>query len=189
MNSPDDPPGPAERHRQGLKKSAADMLRSLAVIVGIVVVIVLAVPRPTSVAHPTADVAAAAKGAAITLGWEPAVPQDLPAGWSATSAYIDDSGSGTLTWHVGYLTADGHYASIEQAAKVTDRWEEILTSGGTSRDPRTIDGTTWQQRFKDVRDVHALIHHGESRTTIVTSKGGGLQNAEVLARSIPVQLR
>jgi hypothetical protein len=94
-----------------------------------------------------------------------------------------------MTWHIGYLTADGHYTSIEQAAKVTARWEEILTSGGTPKQPQTIDGTTWEQKFKDVRDVYSLIHRGPSRTTLVTSKGGGLQNAEVLARSIPVQLR
>jgi hypothetical protein len=180
---------PVERRRRALKKSAADMLRSLAVVAAIVAVIVLAVPRPTSVPWATADVDSAAKGAVATLQWEPAVPQNLPPGWKARNVYISRSADGILTWHIGYLTADGHYASIEQAAEVTARWEEILTSGGTPKQPQTIDGTTWEQKFKDVRDVCSLIHRGPSRTTLVTSKGGGLQNAEVLARSIPVQLR
>jgi len=180
---------PADHRGRGLKKSVADMLRSLAVIAGIVAVLVLVVPRPNSVPLVAVDVVATAEGAAKTLGWQPAIPQNLPAGWKATNAYVNNSGEGILTWHIGYLTADGHYASLEQAAKVTARWEEILTSGGTSRQPQTIDGTIWEQKYKDVRDVYALIHRGPGRTTMVTSKAGGLQNAEILARSLPVQLR
>lgn len=165
------------------------MVRSLLVIVGIVVVIVLAVPRPSQTPQRSVDVTSIAGGAVGRLGFEPAVPVGLPAGWVATSADVRDSANGITTWHIGYLTADGHYASIEQAARVTGRWEEILTSGGTPEEPQTIDGTTWEQRYKDVRSVHALIHRGPGRTTMVTSKDGGLDNAAVLARSIPAALR
>jgi hypothetical protein len=165
------------------------MLRTLLVILGIVLVIFLAVPRPNSMPPRNIDVPAAAEGARTRLGFAPAVPVGLPSGWTPTSADVRDSGDGIMTWHIGYLTADGHYASIEQAAKVTPRWEEILTSGGAPRPAQTIDGTTWDQRYKDVRDVYALIHRGQGRTTMVTSKGGGLANAAVLARSIPVSLR
>jgi hypothetical protein len=184
--------GPAEdpgaRRRRGLKRSAADMVRSMLVIVGIVVVIVLVVPRPSQTPQRAIDVATVARGAALRLSFAPAVPR-VPAGWSATSAEVRNSADGVTTWHIGYLTADGNYASIEQAAKVTPRWEEIMDSGGTPREPQTIDGTTWEQRYKDVRDVYALIHRGEARTTMVTSKGGGLKNATALARSIPAALR
>lgn len=179
---------PAARRRRGLKRSAADMVRSMAVIVGIVAVIVLVVPRPSQTPQRSVDVAMVARGAALSLSFSPAVPQ-VPAGWTATSAEVRNSADGITTWHVGYLTADGHYASIEQAAKVTPRWEEIMDSGGLPRDPQTIDGTTWEQRYKDVRDVYALIHRGAGRTTMVTSKGGGPEHAAALARGIPASLR
>jgi hypothetical protein len=160
----------------------------MAVIVGIVAVIVLVVPRPNQTPMRRVDVPTVARGAALSLTFAPAVPA-VPAGWTATSAEVRNSADGITTWHIGYLTADGHYASVEQAAKVTPRWEEIMDSGGLPREPQTIDGTTWEQRYKDVRNVYALIHRGEGRTTMITSKDGGLQNATVLARSIPATLR
>jgi hypothetical protein len=181
--------GAAARRRRGEQKTVRDLVLSMLAVVGVVVVIVLAVPRPSSVPHRAVDVESAAKGAAAALGFVPAVPRGLPAGWTATSADVRNSGDGIKTWHIGYMTADGAYASVEQAATVSRRWEEILTSGGVPREAQVIDGTTWEQRYKDVRDVYALIHRGERRTTMVTSKNGGLDNAVVLARSIPVTLR
>ncbi|HEY6798165.1 MAG TPA: DUF4245 domain-containing protein [Kineosporiaceae bacterium] len=147
------------------------------------------VPRPNSLPIHDVDVAGAARLSAPGLSFAPAVPRGLPPGWVPTSAGVRASADGVRTWHVGFSTPEGHYASIEQAARVTDQWESIMDSGGVTRPAQVVDGTTWEQRFKDVRDVTALIHRGEERTTMVTSKGGGLANAEVLARSIPATLR
>jgi hypothetical protein len=183
-----EPEDPRLRRRRGLRRSARDMLFSTLAIVGVVAVIVLLVPRPNALPIAAVDVAAVAQQAGERLGFEPAVPQYLPTGWIATSAEVRDSGDEILTWHIGYLTADGHYASVEQALKPTPEWENIMDSGGILRAPQAIDGTQWEQRYKDVRDVIALIHRG-GRTTMVTSKGGGLGNATVLARSIPATLR
>jgi hypothetical protein len=186
--SPGTRPATDSRQQRAVKHSVVDAVRSMAVVIGVVVVLVLVLPRPNSTPLHSVDVVSVAQGAAITLGFTPAVPR-VPQGWVATSAGVRNSADGVTTWHIGYLTSNGHYASIEQAAKVTSRWEEILNSGGTLREPQTIDGTTWEQRFKDVRDVYSLIRRGESRTTMVTSKGGGLAQAVILARSIPVTLR
>lgn len=176
------------RRQRAWRRSIPGLVRSTILVVGVVVAVVLAVPRPSSTPHHFVDVVVATRDAATTLGFAPAVPL-VPQDWVATSAGVRNSSDGVSTWHIGYLTADGHYASIEQAATVTSRWEEILDSGGTPRDPQTIDGTLWEQRYKDVRDVYALIHRGKDRTTMVTSKGGGLAGAVVLARSIPVTFR
>lgn len=183
------PEDPGTRRRRALRQSATDMVRSLLVIIAIVVVIVLAVPRPSSTPARNVNVESIARGVAPDLGFEPAVPRGLPTGWTATQADVRNSADGIRTWHIGYLTPDGHYASVEQAAKVTPRWEEIMTSGGTPLAAQTIDGSTWEQRYKDVRDVYSLIHRGPTRTTLITSKGGGLANAAVLARSVPATLR
>jgi Protein of unknown function (DUF4245) len=146
-------------------------------------------PRPNAVPIQDVDVAGAARAATLRLGFAPAVPRGLTPGWAPTSAEVRASADGVITWHIGYLTPQGHYAGIEQAARVTGQWESIMDSGGVDRPAQVVDGTTWEQRFKDVRDVTALIHRGEERTTMVTSKGGGLANAEILARSIPATQR
>jgi Protein of unknown function (DUF4245) len=165
------------------------MVLSMLAVLALVLFFVLLVPRPNAQPTRAVDVAAAARNAAGQLSFPPAVPQGLPAGWVPTSAGVRDSADGIKTWHIGYLTADGRNASIEQAAHPTEEWEVIMDSGGTERPSRDVDGTTWEQRFKDVRDVTALIHRGPERTTMVTSKGGGLPNAELLARAIPAPLR
>lgn len=171
------------------RPSAQGIVVSSLVILGIAAGFTMLLPRPNSVPRHIVDVAQAAAGAGARLGFVPAVPAGLPPGWTATSAAVRDSADGITTWHIGYVTSDGHYASIEQAAEVTSRWEEIMDSGGTPIAPQTVDGTVWEQRYKDVRDVVALIHRGGSSTIMVTSKGGGLANATVLARSIPAPAR
>ncbi|MDQ1287739.1 MAG: hypothetical protein QG622_1304 [Actinomycetota bacterium] len=177
---PDTPP------RRSWSRSARDLVLSLLVIIGMVAVIVALVPFPNSVPRQAVDVAAAARGSTGRLGFAPAVPGSLPSGWTATNVGVRRSADGITTWHIGYLTPDGHYASIEQAAEVTPRWLEIMDSGAVPVGTETVDGTTWERRYKDVRDVVALLHRGKDRTTLVTSKNGGTANAVTLARGIPV---
>ena len=176
---------PAQRRRKALKQSVVDMLVTMAVIMGIVIGIVLLVPRPNAVPIQAVDVASAAGVATTQMGFPPAAPQGLPPGWTPTRADVRNSGGGVRTWHIDFQTPDGHYASIEQAVAPSKQWEIILDSGGTDRAPQPVAGRTWDQRFKDVRDVTALILRGPGHTTMVTSKGGGLANAVTLARSIP----
>jgi Protein of unknown function (DUF4245) len=175
---------PSVRRRRALQRSVTDMVASMAAIIAFVVVIVLLVPRPNATPPLQVDVTGAAAAARSQVAFVPAVPVGLP-GWRATSVGVRNSQDAILTWHVGYLTAAGRYASIEQAARPGGQWENILDSGGTPRASQTIDGRTWYQFYTGVRDVTALINRGEGDTTMVTSKGGGLADATVLARSIP----
>jgi len=182
-------PEPAQRRREALRLSVRDMVASMVVIAALVVAMVALVPRPNAQPIRRVDVAATAQRAADRLTFVPAVPQGLPDGWVPTSADVRDSGDGITTWHIGYLTADGHNASVEQAAKVTPQWISIMDSGGVARPSQQIDGTSWVQHYKDVREVTALIHRTDGWTTMVTSKGGGLRNAQVLAEAIPASQR
>ena len=72
---------------------------------------------------------------------------------------------------------------------MTPQWISIMDSGGVRQPSVQVGGTTWVQHYKDVREVTALIRTGDGRTTMVTSKGGGLANAQVLARAIPASQR
>ncbi len=173
-----------ERRRSALQKSVADMLRSLLVILAIVAVIVLLVPRPSSVPQQDVDVAAAAAGAEPVLGFRPAVPQ-VPQGWTPTSAEPRRGGDGIMTWHVGYLTPTGRYAGVEQAERSTFGWQNALTSGGEPVGTVTVAGRSWEHLYREDRDVTSLILRLPGRVTLVTSKQGGVPDASALAAAVP----
>lgn len=175
----------AARRRSALRQSVTDMLRTMAVILAIVVVIVLLVPRPTTVPQERVDVARAASEARSALGFAPSVPV-LPAGWTPTAAEVRSGADGVVTWHIGFQTAGGRYAAVEQAGRSTYSWENILTSGGDKVGTVQVSGLQWEHVVRADRDVDALIHRGENRVTLVTSKEGGLAEATALAASLPV---
>jgi len=177
-------PGATVR-RSALGRSVADMLRTMLVILALVAGIVLLVPRPTSVPQVRVDVAQAASQARSTLGFAPSVPV-LPAGWTPTQAEVRSGADGVVTWHLGFQTAGGRYAALEQAERSTYSWENILTSGGDRVGTVKVSGLDWEHVVRADRAVDALIHRGANRVTLITSKEGGLAEATALAAALPV---
>jgi hypothetical protein len=161
------------------------MLRTMAVILAIVAVIFFLVPRPTSVPQERVEVARSASEARSALGFVPSVPV-LPAGWSATQAEVRSGADGVVTWHVGFQTAGGRYAALEQAERSTYSWENILTSGGDKVGTVKVAGLDWEHVVRADRGVDSLIHRGTNRVTLITSKEGGLAEATALAAALPV---
>jgi hypothetical protein len=168
---------------RGLKTTAADMLRSLLVILGAVGLLILLVPRPTSVPRPTVDLAATSAQARAELGFDVAVP--VPPGWTATSARIRRDTGDIPSWTINYLTDQGRYVGLVQAAGWNARWQSSLTHGGTAQDPLTISGVTWQVHLKPERELTSLIRREGGRTTLILAKSGGRDDALVLARLLP----
>jgi hypothetical protein len=166
------PPGPvlspSARRRAGLRRSAADMTRSLAVIVAIVVGVILLIPRTNQVVQPALDVAGAARGAADRAGFPLTVPQGLPDGWRSTSARLQRNTDGVLTWHVGYLTPQGRYAGFEQAGSPTPAWEAKQVTDGKEQGTVAVAGVRWLVRSRTDRGVTSWVLRGSGRTTVVT---------------------
>jgi hypothetical protein len=177
-----------ERSMPERERSVAGVVpRTLAaalLVFGVVVGGVLLIPRPNAVPLQLVDVATAARAAAPELGFSPSVP-DGPPGWTATAAVLRHGSSGIATWHVGFLTARGTYAGIEQATRSTFTWENALDSGGTKVGTVDVDGMTWDHMEKAERDTTSLILRRPDRVTLITAKGGGLADALTLVRSLP----
>ncbi len=173
-----------DRRRRALKQSVADMLRTMAVIVAIVGLIVLLVPRPSTVPQERVDVSRAAQGTEGRLGFRPAVPR-LPQGWVPTGAEVRNGADGLVTWHVGYLTPSERQAALEQTNGWTFGWQNSLTSGGEKVGTVRIGERSWDHIVREDRSVTALLLRVGERTTLVTSKTGGLEEARTLAASLP----
>ncbi|GAB3264360.1 hypothetical protein GCM10027586_20280 [Kineococcus gypseus] len=164
----EDPRGVPRTRRGGNVQS---MVVSMAVILGIVALVVWVVPRPSSVQQPPADVPNAAAGAAQRLSFLPPVPR-VPQGWTATSAQLNRSTDGVLTWHVGYRTAQGEYLALEAARDVTPAWVRAQTAGGGEDGTADVDGRSWERRLQEDRDRHSLVRTQDGVTVVATGEAG-----------------
>ncbi len=162
------------------------MVRTMLVIVGAVVLVVLLVPRPNVVPVVSVDVASVAADAASALDFAPAVPVGLPGDWTATSARVQDGTGGVRAWHVGYLTVDGHYAAVEQAANAPRAWENTQVTDGAAAGTITVDGRQWIDRSRRDRGITSYVLRRPGLTTVVTGRAP-LEQLETLMRSLPLQ--
>jgi hypothetical protein len=156
-----------DRRRRSLNTNSRDMLLSMAVIVGLVVALLLLVPRPDQIPERTLDVTAAASAAQTRLGFAPANPR-LPEGWVARAASVQRDTDNLLTWHLTYTTPSGHYAGVQQTAKATPAWEARQVTDGREAGTRTIGGYTWIIRSRLDRGITNLVLRQPPITTIVT---------------------
>ena len=58
-------------------------------------------------------------------------PAGLPAGWTPNAAEVRTGTDGVKDFHIGYLTADGLYAGVDQAPSITKDWLDANDAGGT----------------------------------------------------------
>lgn len=171
--------------RRRASRSVADMIRSLVVVGGVVVVLVLIVPRPSAVNQPPVDVVGVAQGAKPNASFPLSVPQNLPDEWRATSARLLDGTDHVQTWHVGYQTADAQYAAVEQAKDATATWLRANTQDGDPVGTQTVAGGLWTQYLHENRLQRTLLFvHGDV-TTLVTGTASWTDLATLAASLKP----
>ena len=155
------------RRRRSLNTSSRDMLLSLAVIVGLILVFLLLVPRPNQIPERTLDVSAAAANSAAQLGFTPANPA-LPEGWTARTADVQKATDDLLTWHLTYTSPSGHYVGVQQTAKATEDWEDRQVTDGAENGTVAVGGKTWIVRSRVDRGITNWVLREPPITTVVT---------------------
>lgn len=163
-------------------RTTTDMLRTMLVMAAAVGLLVLLVPRPTSVPRPVVDLASAADQAGAALGFTPATP--VPQGWTVTSARVRRDTDDLPSWTINYLTEDESYVGLVQADGWTQRWQSSLTHGGEPDGDVDVAGQTWAVFVKPEREITSLLLRQGQTTTLVLAKGGGLADARVLAQAL-----
>lgn len=131
------------------RKTVNNLVLSLIVSLGLVLVIVLAVPRGTGGWNDhSVDVAEAAAAAAASVG-QPLVAPEVPATWKAKQAELRDAPSGDIRyWYVGYTTENNAYAAVVQAftttgAPVDATWIGQQFEGLEPTGNETMGGVEW----------------------------------------------
>jgi hypothetical protein len=130
----------ARRARQTLY----NLLYSLAACIGLVVILVIAVPRPTqSLLKPVAYEQVAAS--AHESSGEPIVAPTMPGeGWYSNSARWNGKPvDGVANWYVGFVGPKNQYLGLTQAFVSNQTWLVLQLKGNIPTGTTTIDGRRW----------------------------------------------
>jgi hypothetical protein len=128
-------------HRE--RQTVTNLIYALIATVGVVLIIVMLVPRAT----PTGQFkhvdygAVAAQGAGTEP--DPLVDPKLPSGYYSNSAQLNQDSGSVDSWYIGLITPSKQYLAVEQGFNANPTWvaEELkdVRATGTKR----IDGVTW----------------------------------------------
>jgi hypothetical protein len=161
------------------RETAADMLRSLAVIMLLVVPMWFLAQPPDSdeqrvrVVDPAGDVAAFRAEVP-----QAPVPAALPEEWQPTSSTLQADPDAL---RIGYVTPDGEYA--EYAASTDERPEllaELTGEKAAQLDPVQVDGASWQQ-YRDGDGSLSLVRSYGPAVVVVGSLRSTAQLPELQA--------
>lgn len=168
------------------RKTVNNLVLSLLVTLGLVIVIVLIVPRGVGgFENRSVNVQELAAAASPSAGHELVAPQ-VPEGWKAKQAELRFSQADRITnWYIGYSTngvGSKAYAAVVQAftadgSPVNDTWIQSQLQNARATGTESIGGIDWTVYDATDRDadssnvLFALVgeHGGEGGTTLIVS--------------------
>jgi Protein of unknown function (DUF4245) len=169
--------------------SAKNLVLSLLAVVGMMLVLVLVVPRVSSVSGPPVDVHATGVGVKEQTGWPIVEAVGLPKGWNTTSARFVRTTDGFSTWHAGYQTPSGTYVAVEQTKDPTPLWVEAQTNRAPKTGTLEAGGRTWTKYVRDTKVQNSLVAGPASPgdlTTLITGTASFEEMAEFVEHLQPV---
>jgi hypothetical protein len=179
--APDDAPA-TPRVGRG-RKTVSDMVRSLALVLVLVAVIVAfnVAQQPDRVVQ-TVDYPAALAEARSLAAYDVLGPEPVPAGWRVTSARTERSGGG-LAWHVGLVTSTEEYAAVEQSDGDRRALLDTVASGARPAGTADVAGQSWRRLTGGDPEERALVRTADRVTTVVAGNAPWSQ-LRVLAGSL-----
>jgi hypothetical protein len=176
---------PSEPRQRRQKKRGtevvSDMLRSLAVVGVVIVPLWLLIPHHSKQKVTVIDYSAALSQARRLSPQPLLAPAGLPAGWRVTSVSTAGGGGKPVVFHLGYVTPQTQYASLEESTDPAF----VRTLEGKAPVPLAsvdVHGVAWRQvRGSDGR--LALV--SPQQPLVVVVKGTGtLAELTTLASSL-----
>ncbi|MEF2978262.1 DUF4245 family protein [Subtercola sp. YIM 133946] len=205
LGRPETPDETAARKAEQSRKYRANktinnLWLSLIVCIGVVLVIVLLVPRDNTSHLQTVDYAQVAADAQAAFPVPVASPA-LPDTWSSNAAEIRSSGTGTDAipyWYIGFTTPSGAYIGLEQAVDTgsggVDDWVAEQVHNTAAIDTVVIDGIQWtvydnRQTATDVGNASYALTAQSGATTYVLLGTGTVDEFRQLASAITTNLQ
>lgn len=164
------------------------MVISMVLILAAVLAWMALVPRVNEISQPAVDVRSVATQVRQETSWGISQPQ-LPVGWKATSVRFTPAGDGLRTWHVGYLSPEGNYVSMDQTQGATAGWVSAQTSDGKAEGSISAAGRTWQKLSSRATIQRSLVSRESGSgdlTTVLSGTAPYAQLAQFAATLRPV---
>lgn len=149
------------------RKTVADMVRSLAlvlVLVGVIVAFNVA-EQPDRVVQQV-DYPAALEEARAVATYDVLGPEPVPEGWRVTSARTERSGGG-VGWHVGLVTTTEEYAAVEQSDGARRALLDAVVAGARPAGSVEVAGQAWRRLEGGDPEERALVRTADGVTTMV----------------------
>ena len=116
-------------------------------------------------------------------------PQGLPESWPPVSSLLTvggANGTGTVTWHLGYMTPSETLASLEETNASPAEFIRRMTNSGTPEQPVTLAGTTWNASLTASRGQRSLYRTGAGVTLVITGNATWVDLRRLAASLRPV---
>ncbi len=174
---------PTGRPNARLRQTAWDMVRSMAVVLVVVFVIVLLAWRPEPEAVKVVETGPTIALAAREAQFPVVAPSDLSDGWRATSVRWEptEESRSERVLHIGYVTPADEYAQVSVAPVADEDYLDEQTSAGSPTGTQAVGDATWQRWETDERRSLVLV---DGSTATVVSGSADWAELIVLAESL-----
>lgn len=179
----------AAQHRA--KQTVRNLIYSLLVTVGLVVLIVLGVPRDDSNRIAEVDYNQIAQQASESLGLN-AIAPEIPEDWWSNAARLENE-LDVDSWYVGFVTEDNQFIGMSQAFESNPSWLALTLQANWQDGTKVIDGKTWEiwptlnpQSPRGTKH-YAMVHKFETSAVVIYGTAEPEQ-FEVLAKAITAEL-
>jgi hypothetical protein len=169
---------PTGRPNARLRQTAWDMVRSMAVVLVVVFVIVLLAWRPQPEAVKVVETVPTITLAAREAQFPIVAPADLGEQWRPTSVRWEptEESLSEPVLHIGYVTPADQYAQVVVGPVSAAAFLDEQTAGGIPTGTQAVGDVTWQRwETKDRRSL--VLVDGEVATVV----SGGAEWAELIA--------
>lgn len=160
----------SERERKRLRQTVRDMILSMAVVAGVVLVIFQPWGRSTPDPVRTVDPAPVISAARTTSDWPVLAPEGLPATWRATSARFEVAADGESVLQTGYLSPSTMYVGLAQSKTKETAFVRERSGDGEPAGSTTVAGVTWDRLESADGKQRSLVRVDDGVTYVVTGQ-------------------
>jgi uncharacterized protein DUF4245 len=164
------------------RSSAGDMVRSLAVVVAVIAVVLLLSKGSSDPVTPTVDYTASLADARAQASYPVRAPAGLPKSWRSTSARVTRNGA-AVEWHVGFVTPREDYAGLEQSDGPPTEFVGRFADGSDRSGSVRIGSRTWRRLQGGKPEPRALWLREGTVSTVVAGNASWAE-LEQLATSL-----